>query len=254
MAWKEPFCYVVNLLPLTQSALGTSFQDYPIKIAGDAHFEMIRTIFQADNNQINLKMINSSDGQQIFNTKGDARAISSTAFNGITPNCFTPYNFSRPYMIAANSELLISAADFSNTVGGNNFRLAIHGNKVYGGKSPYEDRKKREVYSFVIDSGTVAAYDTVTQVYILDSSAGFLVSKVTGDSTGRGTIFMQDQRPWSSQDVHFYNMVGNSQFGNLLTSKRWMPEKTKFMVRFSDLSGVSNRFKVTFHGERVLLA
>lgn len=251
--WKEPFTYVVNILPITQSALGTTFQDYPIKIASDAHFEMIRSIYQADDGRINLKIINSSDGQQIIKYHGDVRAVSSTALNGITANGFTPYNFSRPYMIPANSELLISAADFSNTVGGNNFRLAIHGNKVYGGKAPYEDRKKREVYSFIIDSGTVAAYDTVTQVYVLDSSAGYLISKLTGDSTGKGTIFIQDQRPWCSQDVHFYNMVGNSQFGNLLTSKRWMPEKTRLTVRFSDLSGAANRFKVTFHGERVLL-
>src|SRR5574343_55670 len=120
----------------------------------------------------------------------------------------------------------------------------IHGNKIYGGEAPYAKRLKREVYSFMLDSGSIAAYDEQTKVFILDSNAGFLVNKLTGSSTGAGLIFFSDVRPWSSGDVHFYNMVGNSQFGNLLTSKRWIPEKVKLTLKCKNLTNAANRFKV----------
>jgi hypothetical protein len=249
MAFKEPFCIVSDFLPLTASLTGDAFQDVNIKISGDSHFEILRMIHKATSSAANLKITNASTGQQIIKPKGDARSVSSTAFNGITANGFTPYNFPKPYMIPADTELLIQAADLSNV--SNYFRLAIHGNKVYGGDAPYANRPKRDIFSFTIDSGSVAAYDTNTKTYILDSAAGFLVSKLTGSRTDTGLVFIKDIRPWSSSDVHFDNMVGNSQFGNVLTSKRWIPEKTVLTVRFTDLSGSANRFKITFSGERV---
>ncbi len=249
--WKEPYVYVANFLPLTQSATGDAFQDFPIKIAGDSHFEILRSIHKADSNLINLKLINSSNNDEIIRPHGDLRSVSSTAFNGLTANGFVPYNFPKPYLISADSEFLVQAADKSNGVGGNKLRLALHGNKLYGGEAPYANRKEREAASIPIDSGSIAAYDTATKVYVLDSDAGFLVSKLTGDRTGSGLISIQDVRPWSSQDVHFDNMVGNAQFGNNLTAKRWISDRVKLTIRFTDLSGSTNRFKITFHGERV---
>jgi hypothetical protein len=198
-----------------------------------------------------MKIIDSSDGYEITRPSGDVRAISSSAFSGITANGFTPYNFPTPYMISADSELLVQAADKSNA--SNYFRLAIHGNKVYSGKAPYEHRTKREVFEFPFNLGSIAAYDTVTRTFVLDSSAGFLVSKITGSSSGSCLIFIQDVRPWFSGDVHFYNMVGNSQFGNNLTSKRWLPEKTELTIRVTDLSGSANTVKISLQGERVYL-
>lgn len=247
--WKEPFVHAIDFLPLTASLTGDAFQDVNVKIAGDSHFEMLRLIHFATDDRANLRIINASNGDKIIRDSGDIRAVSSTAFNGISANGFTPYNFPKPYMIPADTEMLIQAADKSNA--SNYLRLAIHGNKVYGGTAPYEHRTKRENFSFVIDSGTVAAYDTVTKTYKLDSAAGFLVSKLTGSLTATGLVFIKDVRPWMSSETHFNNMVGNSQFGNVLTSKRWIPESTTITVRFTDLSGSANRFKITFHGERV---
>ncbi len=247
--WKEPFAYGADFLPLTASLTGDAFQDVSIKIAGDSHFEMLRTIFNATDNAVNLKITNANDGHAVILPKGDVRAVSSTALSGITANGFLPYNLPKPYMLPADTELLVQAADKSNA--SNRFRLAIHGNKVYGGEAPYAKRLKREISEFTIDSGTVAAYDTNTKTYILDSTAGFLVSKLTGSATAAGLVFIKDIRPWSSGDVHFYNMVGNAQFGHNLTSKRWIPEKVALTLRFTDLSGSANRFKISFHGERV---
>ena len=247
--WKEPFCYVADFLPLTASLTGTAFQDFPIKVAEDSHFELLRMIHQATSDQANIRIINSSNGDQIVKPEGDLRCVSSTAYNGLSANGFTPYNLPKPYMVAADTEILIQAADKSNA--SNYIRVALHGNKVYGGDSPYAHHKNRENFSFVMDSGPVAAYGTATKTYTLDSSAGFLVSKLTGSSTGVGLVFIKDVRPWMASDVHFYNMVGNGQFGNVLTSKRWIPEKTTITIRFSDLSGSANRFRISFHGERV---
>jgi len=249
--WKEYFVHVADFLPLTASSTGDAFQDKMLKIATDSHFDMIRTIYQATNGAINLRIINNSTGEEITRPSGDIRAISSSAYSGITSNGFIPYLFPRPYTAPADSELLIQAADKSNA--SNYFRLAIHGNKIYGWVAPYEHRTHRQIFELPFDMGSVAAYDTVTKNFVMDSSAGFLVSKLTGSSAGTCTIFIKDIRPWSSGDVHFYNMVGNSQFGNNLTAKRWLPERAVVTIRVTDLSGVANRIKLTLHGERVLL-
>ena len=246
--WKEPYTYGADFLPLV-GASGTAFSEFSIKMDTDAHFEAIKTIFMATDNQINVGLLNATSGRDIIRPKGDIRAVSSTALNAMTANTFLPYVFPIPYVFSAGSEVVVSASDKSGS--SNNLRFNIHGNRIMPGNAPYEKRKQREHYSFAIDSGSVSGYGNVTKSFLLDVDAGFLCSKLTGTSTGEGTVFITDIKPWSSRDVHFYNMVGNAQYGNHLSSRRWLPERTMLQVRFTDISGSTNRFRITFHGERV---
>ena len=248
--WKEPFAYCVDFLPLTGGA-GLAYTNFEIKTPPNCDFEVIRSIHQATSNMVNLRILNATTGRDVLRGQGDLRGISSTSFSGITPNGFTPYTWPIPYYLVAGTELNVSAADNSGV--DNNVRFVLHGNNIYSNDAPYEGRKTRESYSFAISSGALAAYGTVTKTLLLDTNAGFLVSKLTGEADGAATVLIQDKRPWSSRDIHFNNMVGNSQFGNSLTSRRWMPEKTMVSVRFTDISGSANSITISFHGERVYL-
>jgi len=246
--WKEPFVYCADFLPLVAGS-GIAYTSFEMKIANNSDFELIRSIHQATSDIINLRIFNATTGRDILRKQGDVRGISSTAYNGITPNGFIPYTWPIPYYVPAGTELNIFAADGSSA--SNNFRLAFHGNNIYTEDAPYSKRKSREPYSFSMPSGTMDPYSTVTKTLMVDTNAGYLISKLTGFSTGACTIYIQDKRPWSTRDVHMYNMIGNSQFGNNLTSRRWIPEKTMLSVRFTDISGSTNNVSISFHGERV---
>jgi hypothetical protein len=246
--WKEPFIYCADFLPLAAGS-GNAYTSFELKIANNADFELIRSIHQATSDSVNLRIFNATTGRDILRTQGDIRAISSKAFSGITANGFVPYTWPIPYYVPAGTELNIFAADSSGS--DNNFRLAFHGNNIYTEDAPYEKRKSRESYAFSMASGSLSAYSTVTKTLMVDTNAGYLISKLTGISTGTCTIYIQDKRPWSTRDVHMYNMIGNSQFGNNLTSRRWIPEKTMLSVRFTDISGSTNNISISFQGERV---
>ncbi len=246
--YKEPFIYCADFIPLVGGS-GVAFTPFSIKVGADEKFEMLRTIFQATDNRINIQLLNATSGRDII-SNADIRGASSTALSGITPNTFLPYNFPVPFNISSGTQMILNAADSSGS--NNNLRFAIHGNRIFDGDAPYEKRKNREIFSFVVASGALAAYGTVTQTLIVDSSCGYLISKLTGNSTGTGTVFIQQgKQPWSNRDVHFYNMIGNSQYGNHLTSRKWIPEKTVLSVRFTDLSGSANAMSITFSGEKV---
>jgi hypothetical protein len=226
-----------------------AYTSFSVKIGSAERFELLRTIYNATSDQINIKMMNATSGREIIQAS-DIRAASSKAYSGMTANCFLPYNFPVPYVLPSSTELVLEAADKSGS--SNNLRFAIHGNRLYEGEAPYEKRTKRELINFEISSGTLAAYGTITKTLALDASAGLLISKLTGVATGAGTVFIQQgKEPWSSRDVHFNNMVGNSQYGHHLTSRKWLPEKTLLSIRFTDLSGSTNAMSITFHGEKV---
>jgi len=246
--WKEPFSFSADFLPLA-GGTGVAYSSFELKIPNSNDFEIIRSIHKATSNVANLRIFNATSGRDILRKQGDLRAISSTAYSGITANGFVPYTWPIPYLLNAGTELNIFAADASGS--SNNLRYSMHGNNVYDGVAPYEHRKKREPYAFVITADSLAAYSTVTKTMVVDTNAGFLISKLTGVATGECTVFIQDVKPWSSRDAHFYNMVGNSQFGNSLTSRRWIPEKTMLTVRFTDISGSTNTIAINFIGERV---
>lgn len=249
--FKEPYIYCGDFLPLIGGD-GTSFLPFTMKVGSSERFEMLRTIYQADDDRINISLINATTGRDIID-QSDIRAVSSKALSGITPNSFLPYNFPVPYILSSGAVIVLSAADKSGS--NNNLRFAIHGNRIYDGEAPYEKRKNREPFSFMISSGNLAAYQTITKTMLLDASTGFLISKLTGVPTGPGMVnIKQGKESWSNRDVHFYNMIGNSQYGNKLTSRKWIPEKTMLSVTFTDISGSSNSMSITFHGEKVYVS
>jgi hypothetical protein len=256
--WKEPYIVCCDFLPLAAGS-GDSYVDAPFKIFRNNDYEIVRSIYKSTDGQINIRMTNESTGHDVIRQQGDIRAVSSTALSVMTPNGFIPYNFPVPYLLPAGTNFVVSAADKSGSA--NRLRFALHGNKIYDGDAPYKARTKRELFSFTIKSGTLAAYGSVVVNLTLNESYGFLAAKLTGTVTGEGLVFIQDydmrqqdateSRPWSNKDVHFYNMIGNSQFGNLLTARKWVPEKSTISVRFTDLSGSANAMSITFHGEKI---
>ena len=258
--WREPFIYCADFVQL-QSGDGSVFTDLQLRLANECFFEAASSIYKALDNRIKVSLTQTSNGRDIL-PESDVRMVSSTQHNGISPNGFISYKFPVPALLEPGSELTLSASDFSGSP--NNLRFALHGYNVFNSSSPYECRKNRKPFQYSLSSGSLGAYQSVTKIIVMDGSAGFLVDKITGSATSDCTVMINDVRPWSSRDVHFYNIAGDGQFGNLLSpvdvhgkisdeKSRWIPEGKILSVKFTDISGSTNKAIMTFHGRKVFL-
>lgn len=248
MSYKQPFTHVVDFLNLA-GGTGVSYTDFEFKIDPQHHFEFIKLMHVATSNIANLKWYNATTGRYYTQPQVDLRAFSGTAFSGITANGFKPAILPAPIKVSAGSEMVLSAADKSGST--NTIRLGLHGNYLFGGSAPWEGRQK-ERWDIPINFGTVGANQSATKTIVLENKAGFLISKLTGIRSGSCLVYiMSEKRPWMSRACHFDNMFGNGQFGNVLTSPKWITEEQTITVNVMDLSGSANTISMVLTGERV---
>lgn len=246
--WKKPYAYCVDFLPLTGSS-GVSYTDFDVKVV-ETNFEIIKLIHKADSDAINVKLMNSTTGRYYFSPQADIRFVSGSAFSGITVNGFISCILPTPTTISRDASLVYSASDKSGS--SNNLRVAMWGNQLFNGVSPYEKRTKREMWEIPIDTGTMAAYGSITKNITIEGNAGMLVHKLTGLRTGSCSVMISSRsQPWLSRETHFDNVFGNGQFGNTLPSPMWLPEGSVITVQITDLSGSTNQAIMLLKGERV---
>lgn len=245
--YKQPFIYVADFLPLT-GGTGVSYTDFEFKIDLKSNFELLRIIHIANDDRINVKLYNGTTGRYFFQPQADIRDISGTAFSGITPNGFIPYQLPIPLKLSAGTELVLSASDKSGS--NNNLRTAMYGNHLYGGEAPWIKRKL-EKFDIPINFGVVGAYQSASKTVVLENKAGYLVTKIGGIRTGSCLVYITSgEKPWMSRAVHFDNLCGNGQFGNALTTPKWIKEKSTITFNVMDLSGSSNTISLTLNGAR----
>ncbi len=251
MSYKQPYIHAVDYLPLT-SGTGVAYTDFEFKISSDNNYEFLKMIHQATSNSINVKWYNSTTGRYYFQPHADIRGVSGTAFSGITPNGFIPGIFTMPITVSAGTELVMSAAD--NSGSSNTVRIALHGNYIYDGVAPWEGLR-RENWSIPVNFGAVGANQSATKTVVLENKAGLLVNKITGFRTGSCLIYiMSDGMPWMSRAIHFDNLCGNGQFGDMLPSTKWVKPGSSITINIMDLSGSSNTVGIVLTGERVYVA
>ena len=253
--WKEPYIYSADFSSLTASS-GTAFTDLEMKVPEGAHFEMVGIAYSPSTGNAKIRIIDGNTGRDIIRPAGDIRAICATTLSAMTINTLLRYNFPISHMFPAGSSFIIGAADNSGA-GTAKLKIAIYGNLLYKGDAPYINRKNRETFNIMIDSGNVAAYQSVVKSVTMNTDAGFLVRRITGMNAFNvgetGSLMISDKNPWSSKEINFYNLLGNGQYGNVLTSPKWVPEKATINVKFINFVSSTDRYRITLHGERVYI-
>lgn len=256
--WKEYFVYNFQNLSL-DAGTGDAFEDTVVLFDSDAAFEGMKLIHVATDSRIYVQLSDDSLGRQYQNSRLDLRAISGTRLFtsgvvdvGIHPNNFLPAIFPVPMFIQAATSVTAKFADFSNSA--NVIRLALHGAKIRSGVAPWTRKWKARVPFWYTNTLTLDANGSSSFVISTNMDSSFLIQKITGTRTGAATINIYDGatgRAWMDRPMHFDNLVGNSQFPNVMTAPRFVPRGSVVNVQLADLSGAQNEIELVFHGQKL---
>jgi hypothetical protein len=254
-AYKEYYIYTWEDLTGAGMAggTGTLFDDITVKMDSDADFEAIKRIHSAASDKIRVRFQDDSYGRQLQNngTQGlDLRGVSGTSLEatgvidvGISINNFTPYILPRPYLIRAATTFTTSFSDNSGAV--NSIRRSMHGAKIRKGQAPWDQEwTAKPTYDYTTGIMSIAAGNTATVTINIQMDAHFLVTKITGArvSGAPGLVTISEGstgRQWMDKAVWFDNLVGNSQFPNILPAPRLVERGATLTVTIKNISTVN---------------
>lgn len=258
--WKEYYVYNFQDTSLA-SGSGAAFEDVVVRTDSDANFEAMKMIHVATDSRIYLKFVDDAFGRQYQNSGLDLRAVSGTRLFtsgvvdvGIHPNNFIGAILSTPLLINAASNFTAQFADFSGAA--NSVRLALHGAKIRPGKAPWDEKWRARVPFWYTnpETATITANGSTSFNVSINIDSHFLVQKITGTRTGAALVNIIDgstDRAWMDRPMHFDNLVGNSQFPNVLVAPRFLSRGTVVNIQLQDLSGASNDIEMVFHGVKL---
>lgn len=261
-AYKEYYIYSWEALSLAGGA-GTNFTDVVVKMDSDADFEIMKRIHVATDNRILVRYQDDSYGRQFQNTQMDIRGVSGTKLEttgvvdvGISLNNFIPYLLPRPYLVRAGTTYTTSFAGFSGAA--NSIRASFHGAKIRPGKAPW-DREWNAMppYDYTTGQTTIAAGQTAFVQINVQIDAHFLVKKIVGTRTSQAPALVTikttgvDQQ-WMDKAVHFDNLVGNSQFPNILAAPRLVRRGSTVSITIQNLSTtVAGTYEIILSGMKL---
>ncbi|MEM4360108.1 MAG: hypothetical protein QXT45_06230 [Candidatus Bilamarchaeaceae archaeon] len=256
MAWKEYYIYNFEALNLP-SGNGNAFTDVVVRFDSDADFEVIKRSHIATDSRIRVRFQDDSYGRQFQNTSLDLRGISGTILFatgvvdiGIHPNNFIPYILPRPYLIRAGTTYTTSFADFSGS--GNAIRMSFHGAKLRIGNAPWaQEWKAKPPYDYGTGPITIAGNQTASVNISIQIDSHFLVEKIVGTRSGPALVSIKDgavDRQWMNSPVHIDNLVGNSQFPNILPAPRLIARGSTINITIQNLMSTTNVIELIFSG------
>lgn len=260
-AYKEYFIYSFEDLSLVGGA-GTVFEDVTVRLDSDADFEIIKRTHVAIDNRIRVKYQDDSYGRVFQNgTAGlDLRGVSGTSLAttgvvdvGISLNNFIPFILPRPYLIRAGTNFTASYADASGAA--NSIRQSFHGAKIRPGKAPWDQHwNAKPPYDYTTGIVSVAAGGTASIQLSIQIDSHFLVQKIVGvrSSQTPALVIIKTggyDKQWMNEAVHFDNLVGNSQFPNILPAPRLVERGSTILVTIQNLSTtVAGTYEIIFSG------
>lgn len=254
--WKEYYIYNFEDTALV-AGTGVAFEDTVVRFDSDADFEVIKRSHIATDSRIRVRFKDDAYGREFNNTSMDLRGVSGTILFttgvvdvGISPNNFIPYIIPRPYLIRAGATYTTSFADFSGVA--NSIRMAFHGAKLRVGQAPWDqDWKAKPPYTYSTGQIVIAANQSASVNINIQVDSHFLVEKITGVRTGPALITIKDSgigRQWMNSSVHIDNLMGNSQFPNILPAPRLVQRGSSLNITIQDISGAQNTIEMIFDG------
>ena len=256
--WKEFFVYNFQNTSLP-AGTGNAFEDTVVLFDSDAAFEGMKLIHVATDSRIYMKMADDALGRQYQNQELDLRTVSGTRLFtsgvvdvGIHPNNFLPSILTVPMYIQAATSITTQFADFSGAA--NSIRLALHGAKIRAGVAPWNKKWNARIPFWYTNSVDLDANGSGSFVISTNMDSAFLVQKITGTRTGPATINIYDGstgRSWMDRPMHIDNLVGNSQYPNVMTAPRFIPRGAVVNIQLTDLSGAANTIDLVFHGQKL---
>lgn len=256
--WKEYFVYNFEDTSLSAGD-GTSFESSSIRFDSDADFLAMKLHHIALDSQIYVKMQDDAFGRGYQNAAVDLRALSGTRLFtsgvvdvGIHPNCFLPMIMQTPILIRAGTSFACEFADASGAA--NSIYLSMHGAKIRVGEAPWRQEWAAKTPFWYTGSVSLSAGNAGSFSISVSIESHFLVTKITGTRTGAATINIIDNstdRAWMDRPAHIDNIVGNSQYPNILPAPRFLRRGAVLNVQVQDLSNATNDVEIVLHGMKL---
>lgn len=258
MSWKEYYVYNFEDTSL-DAGTGNVFTDTVVRFDSDADFEAMKLHHIATSSEIFVRMQDDAYGRQFQNTRLDLRAVSGTRLFttgvvdvGIHPNNFIGSIIATPMLIRAATTYTMQFADFSNLA--NSIRLSMHGAKIRTGEAPWKENWKAKVPFYYSGRAVVGASSSASINISINIDSHFLVQRITGVRSDAATINIIDgatDRAWMDRPMHIDNLVGNSQYPNVLVAPRFVQRGAVINVQLQDLSAAENTIEVVLHGVKL---
>lgn len=264
--WGEYFVYGATFTNLTPTGNGQTFTDGEVRIDSDADFAFCKTTYETtnDNPEVYVRYRDDSTGRYLTKSANNLRQVAGRALNlDNSPSLdFRPFIWPEPYYIRKSTTFMIQMSNADAAITPTVY-LAFHGYKVRPGIAPWKIKGLRMpyVYSMTRNLNTipegvvrVAANQTVTAIVSVDKDSDFMVSKMTGGSTGNCLITMQEMgrdRQWMNTGIHIHNLVGGGASPNILPQPRFIPRGATLTVSIQDISGAQNDVELNMIGTKI---
>lgn len=274
--WREYYIYSADFTGAQALAAGTAdalpaslvFSSvFSIMLQIDAPFEIRRTMYQATDPRVYVRMQDTASGRYLHRDTIDLRGLGGQGYTSGMPSrtaAFLAYEWPDPEILSAATTVNVYAADFSGAT--NTVRISYHGAKLRQGYDPakfYEDGSPRVfrdelsfVYALPNDNNYIAvgASATVDLVATTDIEADFVCDALVGTFQGACTVTLDDggtDRQWMDRAVDIRNLVGNGLFPNYLPAPRYIRRGAAIHARVTDTSASSNAVRLYLIGRKL---
>lgn len=265
--WGEYFIYGTTFtaaqLPV---GTGNNFTDSELRIDSDADFAFCKTTYETTNDNADILVRYRDDSTGRYLTK-NANVLRTVAGRGLSLDNsgsfdFRPFIWPEPYYIRKSTSFMIQAAN-SNAIIAPTLYLTFHGYKVRPGLAPWKVKGLRMPYVYSMARNvvanpegvvTVAANQTITAILSFDKDSDFMVSKLTGGSTGGCLVTIQEMgrdRQWMNTGIHIHNLVGGGASPNILPQPRFIPKGATITISIQDISGAANNVILNMIGTKI---
>jgi hypothetical protein len=263
--WGEYYMYSVKFASLAVGS-GLQYVDSEIRIDSDADFSFVKTMYWTtnDNFDVIIRYRDDSTGRYLTKNGVKLRNIAGRALplDNSGAYDFKPFVWSIPYNIRRATTFMIQAAN-ANAVIAPDVYITFHGAKLYPGKAPWTESGLRMPYvyglsrsSSTLPEGTVqlAGNGSATATISIDKDSDFVLSKITGFSTGDALVTIQEMgrdRQWMNTATHIRNVIGCGRTPNILPSPRFLAAGSVVSINYQDLSGATNNQELNLIGTKI---
>jgi len=267
------FCYGI-LFSALATGTGNSFTDNEIKVSSEDFLIKRTSHWMSQENLIDVivKYRDDSTGAYLTKSGTKLRMISSKslAIDGSgTSLDYRAYQWPQPYRLKAISTLTVQAANTNGALAPNLYitfaggkiytdpsgRITIPPDKVPGVKKvPFTYMAARSKSTLNEGQVQVAANGSLQAYVSIDSDSDFMVTAISGDSTGECTIMLSEDATggnWFNIPLHFNTIVGSGYCPNKLPVPRVISKKSTIGIQLVDLSGSTNNVYLAFHGYKL---
>jgi hypothetical protein len=268
--WPEFYCHSIQINNIATGS-GTAFSPYEVKLDSDRPFQFMKTMYFVGNGSsggpydIDVFVKYRDESKYLTKRATLLRNLAgrSLPVDNSGARDFRPFIWPKAYRSSPSSVFTVEASSASALYTPNVY-ISFLGAKINQGVAPWKVpglKKIPYVYPIPANLTTqpegqvqLAANQSITQPILIDKNCDFLTQALVGSASGEALISITEggrDKVWFNQAAHFWNIVGNGCYPNVLPSMKLSPGGSTVNVTIQDLSGATNNITLALVGMKV---